>query len=137
MVQRPSWLIAFKSRGQEEAKFIWQTVFEYQTQNILFTFMQVCVVACLLCVYTNKEAQGQNLLLQFLWLIPFAIVNFVLIIQNFQLNEKRMSLLKWSFIAVDLVFLAFIVTAALRDATNLNFSGLTQLVMLTIILTFG
>ena len=60
-----------------------------------------------------------------MWLIPFGVLNLLIMLQNFRLDEKRMSWLLWYFIALTLLFFIIVVVCAVRDHTQATFNGLT------------
>ena len=53
------------------------------------------------------------------------MLNLLIMLQNFRLDEKRMSWLLWYFIALTLLFFIIVVVCAVRDHTQATFNGLT------------
>ena len=52
LVQRNSWLLSFSN--SLESKFLWQTYFELQQQNLVFNFLLlICIFLGIAVIFTN------------------------------------------------------------------------------------
>lgn len=111
--------------------------FEYQTPNIVFSFLLVCLMFGACYLFTSRRAAGSLSLLQLLWFVPLIIFNTILQYQNLKLSERWMGISKWFFIVAVSIMTSILVATSILDKSMLNQNALFIITILSLITMYA